>query len=304
MSQSTTPPQQSQGRRLNSADFTDVPFPAHLGDFEFEFATGRLTDVPLIAKAEELLPDMYVHDLDGSLRDGLLRLHPDGPIVADCSVFVQLLLAEEGNKALILGIGGSAEIMMAESSRAMHVGAFVPSCKKTADELSDFISNSAQWVYGPNAQGLYLGLVPGGPIWLSADEWKNELQLGALRELEELENQGEKRDSITSAESIKAGYLLTMIKRGDLDCSNWKYASVVSMTSSLFCLEGGIHDTGRLKITPHERDEQFFDVSDVEYRCPLTETRAALLALIPAKSRYPRSDRAGRRRRERQLGRK
>lgn len=97
-----------------------------------------------------------------------------------------------------------------EESKLAHF--FVPRCTKTRQALAGKIESQAQWVFGPNQRGEYVGLVEGGPVWKTPADWTTYLESSVKDELDRRAKDG----------NAEAGLLLCQEKMHKLDFSDWQ----------------------------------------------------------------------------------
>jgi hypothetical protein len=218
--------QQPQSASVDSEQMFKLLF-----GLEFRLAPERTPDsLPLVAKADWRTADSCVHELgDVSLRDYLLQLHNNNneEVLCDSILFVQLLAnadAFAAERRLWLGLagGGSAHAFLYRSGvNANFVHVLVPACMRAEARLANKLRCQPQWIYGPDADGQYIGLTKQGPVWRTVDQWSLAQAAVVAAELRQRAGQCSVYDRHVVGEHADINRLHVAVDTGALKIDCW-----------------------------------------------------------------------------------
>lgn len=167
------------------------PLPTELQGLDFFIPATDLLEVPIFKSATDLTGEgvhwLAVHDLKGqSVRDYLVGLHGEGArIKMDCTTFAQLVMQRNNTAGmLVFGTGDNAGYGFCQLKADVDVCCLMLSDRVTSDHAQAFISG-AQWLVGPDCDGLFLGLARQGPRRMSLDDWKRSISQSLVAEVHE-----------------------------------------------------------------------------------------------------------------------
>ena len=159
-----------------------------------------------------------------SIAEYLVELYGEGnPIEMDCATFVQLLaaLSAPSTESLEFGTGNFAAVLPKMLRCPFEVGYIIPSDKILAGASQMFL-HGGQWLAGPYADGLYVGLSSDGPRRMSLDEWKQKSSRALANEVKSSTASHE----TGSSADIAARFVDCSVRAGRLGPSNWEYTAV------------------------------------------------------------------------------